>query len=73
MPDFFSTLTSLLEWVCNRVHPLICAQADRVSQALFAVFYFVDIYFAFVQNYPPGKAGTQLLYYTPGLGGKFHL
>ncbi len=34
------------------------------------MFYFVDIYFALVLNYPSGKAGTQLLYYTPGLGGK---
>lgn len=24
-----------------------------------------------VLDYPPGKAGIQLLYYTPGLGGKF--
>lgn len=38
---------------------------------MYAVFYFVDIYFALVLSYPSGQAGTQLLYYTPGLGGKF--
>ncbi|KAE8452510.1 hypothetical protein EG329_000413 [Mollisiaceae sp. DMI_Dod_QoI] len=39
------------------------------GMAMYAVYYFVDLYFALVQNYGPGKAGTNLLYYMPGLAG----
>ncbi|KUJ15382.1 MFS general substrate transporter [Mollisia scopiformis] len=39
------------------------------GMAMYAVFYFVDLYFALVQNYGPGKSGTNLLYYLPGLAG----
>lgn len=38
------------------------------GMALYAVFYFVTLYFSIVLAYPPGKSGIQLLYYTPGLG-----
>ena len=38
------------------------------GMALFSVFYFVGIWFTIVEKYNSGKAGTQLLYYTPGLG-----
>jgi hypothetical protein len=36
---------------------------------MYAVFYFVDIYFALVLDYIPGEAGRNLLYYMPGIGG----
>jgi len=39
------------------------------GMAMYAVYYFVDLYFAIVQNYSAGKAGTNLTYYMPGLGG----
>jgi hypothetical protein len=38
--------------------------------AMIAVLYFVDIYFTLVKAYTPSQAGIQLLYYTPGIGGK---
>jgi hypothetical protein len=38
------------------------------GMAMFSVFYFVGIWFTIVQKYDSGKAGTQLLFYTPGLG-----
>ena len=38
------------------------------GMALYSVFYFVGIWFTIVEQYDSGKAGTQLLYYTPGLG-----
>lgn len=38
------------------------------GMAMFSVFYFVGIWFTIVQKYDSGKAGRQLLYYTPGLG-----
>lgn len=37
---------------------------------MYSVYYFIGIYFTVVEAYPAGKAGTQLLYYIPGLGGK---
>jgi MFS family permease len=40
------------------------------GMAMYAVFYFVDLYFALVKNYASGKAGINLLYYMPGLGGE---
>ncbi|KAF8863934.1 MFS general substrate transporter [Acephala macrosclerotiorum] len=39
------------------------------GMATYAVYYFVDLYFALVLNYGPGKAGVNLLYYMPGLAG----
>ncbi|KAI9682144.1 MAG: hypothetical protein M1817_000198 [Caeruleum heppii] len=35
--------------------------------AIYAVFYFVGIYFTLVEGYEPEKAGLQLLYYLPGI------
>jgi MFS family permease len=39
------------------------------GMAMYAVYYFVDLYFALVKNYSSGKAGVNLAYYMPGLGG----
>jgi MFS family permease len=41
-----------------------------VGIAMFAVMYFMDLYFALVQGKSSSKAGLALLYYLPGLGGK---
>ena len=38
------------------------------GMALYSVFYFSSIYFILVEGYGAGKAGTQLLYYIPGIG-----
>ena len=38
------------------------------GMAMFSVFYFVGIWFTIVQKYDSGKAGVQLIFYTPGLG-----
>lgn len=35
---------------------------------MYAVLYFADIYFTLVLNYSSGKAGTNIIYYLPGLG-----
>lgn len=40
---------------------------------MYAVFYYIGVYFTLVEAYPSSKAGVQLLYYIPGLGGKHHL
>lgn len=38
--------------------------------AMFAVMYYMDLYFTLVQGHSASKAGLGLLYYLPGLGGK---
>ena len=38
------------------------------GMAMYSVFYFVGIWFTIVQKYNSGKAGVQLIFYTPGLG-----
>jgi hypothetical protein len=43
------------------------------GMAMYAVFYFVDLYFALVKNYSPGHAGANLIYYLPGLAGQHSL
>lgn len=37
--------------------------------ALYAMFYFISVYFAIVEQYSASKAGLQLLFYLPGIGG----
>ncbi|ESZ98784.1 hypothetical protein SBOR_0833 [Sclerotinia borealis F-4128] len=43
------------------------------GMAMYAVFYFVDLYFALVLQFSPGEGGKNLLYYIPGLGGGVYL
>lgn len=38
---------------------------------MYAVFYFVGIYFTLVEGKPASQAGIQLLYYIPGMAGQF--
>lgn len=40
---------------------------------MYAVFYYIGVYFSLVEAYPSSKSGVQLLYYIPGLGGNRHL
>lgn len=47
---------------------LVCSIAAATGAALYSVFYFIGIYFTLVEAYASSKAGTQLLYYVPGLG-----
>ncbi|APA09979.1 hypothetical protein SS1G_05756 [Sclerotinia sclerotiorum 1980 UF-70] len=43
------------------------------GMAMYAVFYFVDIYFALVLQFSSSKGGKNLLYYIPGLAGGVYL
>ncbi|KAG9239508.1 major facilitator superfamily domain-containing protein [Amylocarpus encephaloides] len=40
-----------------------------LGMCMYAVFYFVGVYFVIVQGFSSGKSGTSLIYYLPGLGG----
>ncbi|KAJ6111169.1 hypothetical protein N7486_003404 [Penicillium sp. IBT 16267x] len=41
--------------------------------SMFAVMYFMDLYFALVEGNSPSQAGTSLLYFLPGLGAGVYL
>ncbi|KAA8575712.1 hypothetical protein EYC84_004825 [Monilinia fructicola] len=43
------------------------------GMAMYAVFYFVDLYFALVLQFSSSEGGKNLLYYIPGLGGGVYL
>ncbi|KAE9365949.1 MFS general substrate transporter [Stipitochalara longipes BDJ] len=43
------------------------------GMAMYAVYYFVDLYFALVKDYSSGKAGVNLAYYMPGLAAGAYL
>jgi len=38
------------------------------GMAMYAAFYFADLYFTLVLQFTSGKAGTNILYYLPGIG-----
>jgi len=41
--------------------------------SLYSAIYFVGLFWTLAENYSPQKAGYQLLYYTPGIGGEFQV
>jgi hypothetical protein len=47
---------------------LVCIISAATGAALYSCFYFAGVYFTMVENYNPGKAGLQLLFYVPGIG-----
>ena len=44
-----------------------------IGMAMYAVLYFLNLYFAIVQGSSSKNAGVSLLYFLPGLGGEKHL
>lgn len=42
-----------------------------IGIGMFAIMYFMDLYFALVEGRSSGSAGLALLYFLPGLGGKY--
>ncbi|KAG0645371.1 Efflux pump FUS6 [Hyphodiscus hymeniophilus] len=56
-----------LKLLCTRNVGILIYINLITGMAMYAVFYFVDLYFALVLSYPSGKAGQNLLYYLPGL------
>jgi MFS family permease len=42
------------------------------GMAMYAVYYFAELYFVLVKNFSSSKAGVSLIMYMPGLGGKLH-
>ncbi|EXJ58460.1 hypothetical protein A1O7_05885 [Cladophialophora yegresii CBS 114405] len=52
---------------------LVCAIAFSTGAAIYSVFYFIGIYFTLVEAFDASAAGTQLLYYVPGIGAGVYL
>ncbi|KAJ9606625.1 hypothetical protein H2200_008633 [Cladophialophora chaetospira] len=47
---------------------LVSIIAFSTGAAIYSVFYFIGIYFTLVEGFEASHAGTQLLYYVPGIG-----
>lgn len=60
---------SILQFSAGAGKPPPATRVPLTTPALYSVFYFVGIYFTLVEAYPASKAGVQLLYYIPGMGG----
>lgn len=43
-----------------------------IGVSMFAVMYFMDLYFALVEQRSSSNAGISLLFFLPGLGGEYH-
>ncbi len=71
MARVFPLQRAMMPWklISQRDIGLIFAINFGVGMAMFAVMYFLDLYFAVVQGNSPSKAGIALLYFLPGLGG----
>ncbi|KAH8700591.1 putative MFS multidrug transporter [Talaromyces proteolyticus] len=53
----------------TRLDTLLIAILDfSGGAAMYAVFYYIGVYFTLVEAYPSSRAGVELLYYIPGLG-----
>ena len=39
------------------------------GMVMLVMFYFVAIFMTLIAGYPPSKAGVQLVYFAPGVGG----
>ena len=68
----FPNQIAMIPWrLFDRKDVIILAVINAATgAALYSAFYFVGIFWTIVENYNPEKAGLQLLYYTPGLGGE---
>lgn len=71
--EHFIERTSIIPMIPSRILrnkevSIVSILAAGTGAALYAVFYFIGIYFTLVEAKPASSAGTQLLYYLPGLG-----
>ncbi len=68
----FPVQRAMMPWVLisQRDIGLLFCINFAVGMAMFAVMYFLDLYFSLVEGKSPSSAGPALLYFLPGLGGK---
>jgi Fungal trichothecene efflux pump (TRI12) len=68
----FPSQVAMIPWKLfeRRDTLLLTIISAATGAALYSAFYFIGIFWTLVKNYDPARAGYQLLYYTPGIGGK---
>lgn len=71
MAKVFPLQKAMISWELLRQRDigLLLLINFSVGIAMFAVMYFMDLYFALVEGTSSGHAGLSLLYFLPGLGG----
>ncbi|KUI54463.1 hypothetical protein VP1G_01841 [Cytospora mali] len=70
MSRVFPLQRAMVPWelIAKRDISLLFFVNFGLGVAMFAVMYFMDLYFALVEDQSASQAGTALLYYLPGLG-----
>ncbi|KAH8899994.1 MFS general substrate transporter [Thozetella sp. PMI_491] len=70
MARVFPLQRAMMPWtlITNRDVGLLFFVNFGIGMAMYAVMYFMDLYFVLVQGNSPSKAGIALLYYLPGMG-----
>ena len=73
LANIFPRATPMMPWniMMKRDIGLLFIVNLTTGMAMFAVLYFMDVYFTLVQGKSASSAGNQLLYYIPGLAGMF--
>ncbi|ROV97972.1 hypothetical protein VMCG_07069 [Cytospora schulzeri] len=70
MSRVFPLQRAMVPWelIAKRDISLLFFVNFGIGAAMFAIMYFMDLYFALVEGQSASQAGTALLYYLPGLG-----
>jgi MFS family permease len=50
---------------------LLCVVGFATGAAMYSAFYFISIFWSLAEGLSAAQTGIQLLYYTPGIGGRF--
>lgn len=71
MSRVFRSQRAMMPWelLAKRDISLLFFVNFDLGVSMFAVMYFMDLYFALVEGHSSSEAGLALLYYLPGLGG----
>lgn len=75
MARVFPMQKAMMPWelLMQRDIGLLVGINFATGAAMFAIMYFMDLYFTLVQGHSASNAGIALLYFLPGLGGKLFL
>ena len=71
----FPAQVAMIPWALfvRRDTLLLAVINAATGAAMYAVFYFVGLYWTLARGYPADRSGVQLLFYIPGLGGGVYL
>ena len=74
MSRVFPRQKAMMPWemLMQRDIGLLMGVNFATGTAMFAIMYFMDLYFTLVQGHDAGSAGLALLYFFPGLGGELN-